>query len=115
MTPRESLLLHGFYDWVALDQVHRCVALSMAGSPTARVQEAVLELIRDMLAHGLFEIGDVTAERGFAAWPDPINDSIAKIERYYVEAYQDVNVWPWCCWLNLTSYGERVASRLPQN
>ncbi|MEH3140749.1 MAG: hypothetical protein PGN37_11320 [Mycobacterium kyogaense] len=112
MTPRESLLLHGLYDWVALDQVHRCVALSIVGSSTSRVQDAVLGLIRELVTDGLFEVGDVTAERGFAAWPDSIDDAIAKIEHYYVEASEDVNVWPWCCWFSLTSHGEGVARRL---
>lgn len=112
-TPRESLLLLGLYDWVALDHVHRKTARHMLGSPITQIQQAALALIREVVEQGLFEIGDVTAERGFVRWLEPIEQAISRIERYYIEAFDDTTVWPWCCWLNMTPYGGQIAHELP--
>lgn len=108
----ESLLLLGLYDWVALDHVHREIANHMIGFPTSQIQQAALELIREVVVQGLFEIGDVTAERGFVRWLEPIDQAISRIERYYIKAFDDTAVWPWCCWLDLTPYGRQIAREL---
>lgn len=111
-SPYQSLLLLGLYDWVALHHVHREIASQMVGSPIPQIQKASLELIREVVEQGLFEIGDVTAESGFVRWLEPIDQAISRIERYYIEAFDDTTVWPWCCWLNLTPYGEQIAHEL---
>lgn len=110
--PYQSLLLLGTYDWVALDHVHREIARHMIGSPISQIQQAALEFIREVVEQGLFEIGDVTAERGFVRWLEPIDQAISRIERFYIDAFDDTAVWPWCCWLNMTPYGEQIAHEL---
>lgn len=110
--PRESLLLLALYDWVALDHVHREMASHMPGSPISQIQQAALELIRAAVEQGLFEIGDLTAERGFVRWLEPIDQAISRIGRIYIDAFDDTTVWPWCCWLSLTPYGQQIAHEL---
>ncbi|TRW86181.1 hypothetical protein FK535_06810 [Mycolicibacterium sp. 018/SC-01/001] len=111
-TPRESLLLLGTYDWVALDHIHRETARHMPGSLIPQIQQAALELIREVVEQGLFEMGDVTAERGFVRWLEPTDQAISRIEGFYIDAFDDTTVWPWCCWLNLTPHGEQIAHEL---
>lgn len=112
MTPRESILLRGLSDWVALDRIHWDVAESMPGTPVAAIQEATLKLIHDLVEEGLFEIGDVAGDRGFSAWASPLDESIERIRRVYVTEFDNKYVWPWYCWLNLTDNGERVAQKI---
>ena len=85
----------------------------MIGFPTSQIQQGSLVLIREVVEQDLFEIGDVTAERGFVRWLEPIDQAISRIERYYIDSFDDATVWPWCCWLNLTAYGESIANDLP--
>ena len=110
--PYQSLLLLGTYDCVALDHVHREMARHMIGSPISQIQQAALELIRAVVEQGLFEIGDVTAESGFVRWLEPIDQAIFRIGRFYIDAFDDTAVWPWCCWLNMTPCGEQIANEL---
>ena len=112
MTPRESVLLRGQSDWVALDRIHWDVSEAMPKAPRAAVQEATLELIRELVEQGLFEIGDVTSGRGFQAWDQPLDEAIQRLRRVYVDQFEDQSVWPWYCWLNLTDKGEQVAQNL---
>jgi hypothetical protein len=109
VTPRESVLLQGLVDWVALDQVHSDVSRANEGTPLSVVQSKTLELIRSLVGEELFELGGVTAEDGFIRWNEPLSESIKRIQDVYVSNFDDRNVWPWFCWLNLTDKGERAA------
>lgn len=112
MTPRESILLRGLSDWVALDRIHGDVSETMPGAPAAAIQTATLDLIHDVVEEGLFELGDVTGDRGFSAWATPLNESMERIRRVYVAGFDNQYVWPWYCWLNLTDKGEQVAQNI---
>jgi hypothetical protein len=109
VTPRESILLQGLIDWVALDRVHYDVAQANEGSPLSVVQSKTLELIQSLVGEGLFELGGVTTDDGFIRWDGPLSESIKRIQDVYVTNFNDRNVWPWFCWLNLTEKGQRVA------
>jgi hypothetical protein len=109
VTPRESVLLQGLIDWVPLDRVHSDVARSNEGSPLSVVQSKTLELIQSLVGEGLFELGGVTASDGFIRWDRPLSESIKRIEDVYITNFEDRNVWPWFCWLNLTDKGQHVA------
>ena len=112
MTPRESILLRGLFDWVALDRIHWDVSQSMPGAPVEATQEATLKLIYDLVEEGLFELGDVAGDRGFLAWAASLDESMERIRRVYVAQFDDKEVWPWYCWLNLTDNGEDVAQKI---
>jgi hypothetical protein len=114
VNPRHSVLLRGLDDWVALDRIHWDVAQSMPGVPVSRIQDAVLSLLRELLRENLFEIGEVTTERGFVRWTKPIDQVIDRVHRCYVVGFSDADRWPWCCWLNLTEQGNHVAHQLQQ-
>jgi hypothetical protein len=113
MTPRESALLRGLVDWVALDRIHWDVAQANRGAPMSVVQTRTLELIRSLVNEGLFELGDLSGPQGqFAAWDSPIDESINRIQDVYVANFEAQNVWPWYCWLNLTEKGTRLAQQI---
>jgi hypothetical protein len=112
VTPRESVLLRGLVDWVALDRIHWDVAQAHEGAPLSVVQSKTLELIRSVVAEGLFELGEVAGNQGFTRWDSPLDESIRRIRDIYVAKFDDRNVWPWFCWLNLTEKGERLAEEI---
>ncbi|MGE2731745.1 hypothetical protein ACQI4F_19910 [Mycolicibacterium vaccae] len=102
MTPRESILLRGLADWVALDRIHSDVSESKPGAPLITIQDATLTLIHDLVEEGLFEVGEVSDERGFSPWNEPLD----------VDGFDKQNIWPWYCWLDLTDKGEQLAQRI---
>jgi hypothetical protein len=109
VTPRESVLVRGLVDWVALDRVHADVAEANEGAALSVVQGYTVELIRSLVHEQLFELGDVADNDGFTRWDNLIDESISRITDVYVANFDDRNVWSWFCWLNLTDKGELVA------
>jgi hypothetical protein len=110
VTPRETVLRRGLVDWVALDRIHWDVAQANVGAPLSVIQKKVLELISSLVNEGLFALGDLTGTEGqFAPWDCPIDESIKRIRGVYVDNFDEQNVWPWYCWLDLTEKGARVA------
>lgn len=89
MNPRESILLRGLVDWVALD---RDVSESKPGAPLIAIQEETLALIHDLVAEGLFEVGEVSDERGFSPWTDPLDGAVERIRRVYVTGFDKQNI-----------------------
>jgi hypothetical protein len=112
MTPRESILLRGLADWVALDRIHWDVSESKPGAPLIAIQDATLTLIHDLVEEGLFEVGEVSDERGFSPWTEPLDEAVERIRSVYVDGFDKQNIWPWYCWLNLTDKGEQLAQRI---
>jgi hypothetical protein len=113
VTPRESVLLRGLVDWVALDRIHWDVAQANQGASLSVVQTRTLELIRSLVNEGLFELGDLSGPQGqFAAWDSPVDRSINRIQDVYVANFDAQNEWPWYCWLNLTEKGARLAQQI---
>lgn len=110
MTPREHVLIRGLVDWIALDRIHWDVAEANTGAPISVVQSATLNLVRTLVAEGLFEVGDLSGDGGrFVAWESSIDDVIARIRNEYVTNFEDRTNWPWMCWLNLTDAGTAAA------
>lgn len=112
MTPRENILRRGLADWVALDRIHWEVSESKPGAPLSAIQDATLTLIHDLVEEGLFEVGEVSDETGFTAWTEPLGEAVERIRRVYVAGFDQQDIWPWYCWLNLTDKGERLAQQV---
>lgn len=109
-TARERVLIRGLVDWVALDRVHWEVLQDNKDESVAVVQRKTLDLIRSLAEGGLVEVGDLSGDDGqFVAWRSSIDASIARISDAYVENFDDLNSWPWICWLDLTDAGANVA------
>lgn len=112
MTARESVLLRGLVDWVALDRIHWDVSQENQWAPLSVVQIKTLELIRSLVNEGLAELGDLATKEEFTPWDSPLDESIERIRDVYVGHFHDENVWPWYSWLNLTEKGEKVAQEI---
>jgi hypothetical protein len=113
MSAREEVLLRGLIDWVALERVHNSVARENAGAPLAVIQDKVLDLIRSLVTDGLFEVGDLaTADNRFRAWDTTLDESIDRIRDVYVKKFDAESAWWFCCWLDLTEEGQKVAEAL---
>jgi hypothetical protein len=81
-----------------------------ANATLADIQDMTLELIRSVVNEGLFELGELSGDNGvFIAWDSHLDEALERIRDVYVKNFDDANVWPWFCWLNLTPKGERVA------
>jgi len=113
MSAREEVLLRGLIDWVALERIHSRVARENEGAPLAVVQEKVLDLIRSLVSEGLFEVGDLAGEDGrFGAWRTTLDESIDRIRDVYVNNFADESAWWFCCWLDLTDEGQKIAEAI---
>jgi hypothetical protein len=110
MSARDGVLLRGLIDWVPLSQVHGVVEQEHPGEPLAVIQDKVLDLIRSMVADGLFELGDLaTADHRFGAWDAPLDESIQQIRDVYVNQFDDDPAWWFYCWLCPTEKGLKAA------
>jgi hypothetical protein len=108
---REALLAAGLADWVDLNAVHCHVKEERPSATESEVQRETLEMIRSLVSDGLFTLGDLSGEHGrFAAWDEPLDESIQKISDVYVTHYDDKPAWVWFAWMELTDKGKRVAA-----
>ena len=110
---REELLTSGLSDWVHLYEVHSQVEHDNPGASSDQVQAETLDTIRSLVADGLFEIGDLSGPGGqFAAWKTPLEESIRRISKVYLDHFEDETAWIWVFWFALTDKGRQVAEAL---
>lgn len=113
MTAREEVLLRGLIDWVALERIHWIVAQENDGAPLAVVQDKVLDLIRSLVAEGLFKVGDLATSHGrFRAWDTTLDESIERVRDVYTTKFDDEPAWWFYCWLDATEAGLKVAEAI---
>lgn len=113
MSAREEVLSRGLIDWVALQRVHSIVAQENAGEPIAVIQEKVLDLIRSLVAEGLFKLGDLaTDDNRFGAWGSSLDESIQRIRDAYIDNFDDETKWWFVCWLESTEKGQELAESI---
>ncbi len=113
MSAREEVLLLGLIDWVALERIHRRVAQENHDKPLATIQDKVLDLIRSLVTDGLFEIGGLSTPNGrFCAWDTTLDESIVRIRDVYTNKFGDESAWWFCCWLDATDEGLKVAEAI---
>ncbi|HEY1842854.1 MAG TPA: hypothetical protein VGG53_22030 [Mycobacterium sp.] len=116
MSARDEVLLCGLIDWVALERVHWAVKQEYAGESLPVIQDKVLDLIRSLVTNRLFELGDLaTPNHRFAAWETPLDESIQQIRDVYVNQFDDESEWWFCCWLDATEKGLKVAEAIEAN
>jgi len=113
MTARDEVLMRGLSDWVPLQRAHYHVAAEHPGESLITTRRRVLALIRTLVSDGSAELGDLQGpDDRFVAWPGPLDESMHRIERVYVERFADESIWPWYAWLSLTATGEALARRI---
>jgi hypothetical protein len=110
---RDEVILWALVDWVPLDRIHDWVAAEHSAESISVIRANTLELIRSLVADGLFIVGDLTGEGSrFVAWDCTLDESMQRIRRKYVDAFEDDGWWRWFCWLEATERGVRVARAL---
>ncbi|OBA88300.1 hypothetical protein A5662_25375 [Mycobacteriaceae bacterium 1482268.1] len=113
---KENLLVEGLRDWIRLGEIH-CTFLfdnHIPKRPVAEAQRLTLSMIREVVAEGLFDLGEIVRRTndGFEAWNLPLDEAMAKIEEKYVENFDDRWGWTACAWLQLTEKGRALALQL---
>lgn len=113
MTARDDVLQDGLVDWVPLERIHWYVNNENKGQPPSAVQTKVIDLIIDLVAEGLFIIGDTTGEGGrFVPWKLPLADALTRIRGVYIDNFDESNIWGWAVWLEMTKQGRPVAEKI---
>lgn len=113
LSAHDKVVLWGQIDWVELERIHYFVVQENPAAPLSVIQNTTLELIRSLVNEGLFVIGEVTGRiNRFTPWDTPLAESLQRIRSRYVNRYDEKTVWAWCCWLDLTDEGNRVAEAL---
>jgi len=77
-------------------------------------QELTLRMFRELVAEGLFVLGepDSKAPSGFKPWDLPLDDAMAEIQNRYVTNFDDRWGWTACAWLQLTEKGKILALQM---
>jgi hypothetical protein len=113
MTARNDVLENGLIDWVPLERIHWYVRNDHKNQPPAVIQSRVVDLITELVAEGLFVVGDTTGAGGtFVPWNVALSDALTRIDDLYVKNFDDPNTWGWAVWLNLTDKGRPLAEKL---
>ncbi len=116
MSARDEVLARGLVDWVPLQRVHYHTVREHPDEPLTMTQERVMNLIRHLVEDGLAELGDLNGpDDRFAKWPTPLDQSLDRIRRVYVDEFGEETIWPWYVWLNLTPKGDVVAQEIEFN
>jgi hypothetical protein len=110
---RENLLVKGLGRPVALNAVDWKIKHDNPSASAAEVQDETLEVIRTLVDDGLFKLGDVRKHR-FVSSKQPLDRSMHRISRRYVEHYERPEGWMFSAWLKLTTKGEQLALSLEQ-
>ena len=110
---RESVLVRGLGRPVALNAVDWKVKHDNPTASAAEVQDDTLDVIRTLVDDGLVKLGSVRRHR-FVASRRPVNKTMRRISRRYVDHYDDPTAWMFSAWLRLTNEGQRLALSLEQ-
>jgi hypothetical protein len=108
---RDNLLLKGLSRPVALNAIDRKVKQRNPSASNAEVQDETLEAIRSLVDDGLFRLGALEKRR-FVPSKRPLDRSIHKISRRYVNHYDNPKRWMYSAWMMLTAKGEELALSL---
>jgi hypothetical protein len=110
---RDNLLLKGLSRPVALNAIDRKVKQQNPLASKSEVQDETLEAIRSLVDDGLFRLGGLDRRR-FVPSKRPLDRSMHKISRRYVNHYDDPRRWMHSAWIKLTPKGEELALTLEQ-
>lgn len=106
----EELLIRGADDWVMAADV-AWLARSVGGAGTDQeVMNLSIQTIREVVAEGLMELGDVT-DGGFLEWDLPPEASIEKVERDWTALGRHPDLGD-VCWLANTPAGDTRANAI---
>jgi hypothetical protein len=110
---REKVILWALIDWIELERIHGFVVEENPSDSVSAIQGKTLDLIRSVVSDGLFLLGDLNrSDHRFGAWEGTLDESMQRIRRRYVDAFEDDGWWRWFCWLEATERGVRVARAL---
>ena len=113
VSARDEVLTRGLIDWVPLQRLHYHVIQEHPGTPICTVQHLVFDLIRSLIDERLVELGDLNGPSDkFVPWTSPLDESLERIRKVYVDRYDEDTIWPWYAWLNLTPKGAAVAEQI---
>ncbi|MGJ6127227.1 hypothetical protein QN239_32110 [Mycolicibacterium sp. Y3] len=108
---REELLYDGLSDWVSLADADSMATKYCPDVPQAQRQELVLSTLYTLVAEGLFLLGHRdTPDDRFAAFAEPLDESMAKIRHIYVGYYDTPIEWAFWIWLQITDKGTAAAT-----
>ncbi len=110
---RESLLVNGLGKPVPLNAVDWKIKHHNPSASAAEVQGDTLEMSRGLADDGLVRLGAVRKHR-FIPSRRPLNRSMHRISRHYVDHYDNPKAWMFSTWMALTDEGRRVALSLEQ-
>jgi len=108
---RDTLLLKGLSRPVALNAIDRKIKQQNPSASTSEVQGETLEAIRSLVDDGLFRLGALEKRR-FVPSKRPLDRSMDKISRSYLNHYDDPRRWMYSAWIKLTAKGEELALSL---
>jgi hypothetical protein len=113
---KEGLLIEGLRDWIRLGEIHQEFLFDddTPKRPVDEAQELTLNMIRELVDEGLFDLGEITRNTndGFEAWNLSLDKAMAEIEDKYVANFDDRWGWTACAWLQLTDKGRALALQL---
>ncbi|WP_164478446.1 class III extradiol ring-cleavage dioxygenase family protein [Mycolicibacterium stellerae] len=105
-----EVLLYGTIDWVELGQIHWRVKEVSPDVPIEVVQQRTLQLIAELVEEELAVIGQIEKNAdGLVPWNCSLEVALSRIRAFYVDRYDETAMWEWCCLLDLTRLGEKLA------
>ncbi len=79
-------------------------------APRSQVQRETLRIIHDLAFDGLIVLGSMTKPDGrFEVWKGPLESSIERISKIYIDPADDNDGWWFAVWLRGTDKGSRMA------
>ena len=107
---KREILVDGLADWLMLVNVAD-IARNAAASQDWRVwRDLSLELLGELTAEGLVEIGSFTDNRGFRPWNVPFEKARERIVRDWEKVGADMTHGD-ICWVALTEEGHTLGER----
>jgi hypothetical protein len=104
---RESLY-DGLDDWVSLVEAYGLALLADPDAGPDQLKAVVIEVVRQLLAEGMVELGPVERGTGFRAWQEPTEVLIERISD--AMRHGDDQVWGYVAWMRNTPKGRDVAN-----
>jgi len=105
----DEIVVAGLFGPIPLDWLHDHLG-SDAGD-LAAVQQRTLDMIRQLLREGLFDVGTPT-DAGYAQWLMSADEAITEISNAYVEHFTDRDRWSDTVALYLTPKGQALGRKL---
>lgn len=113
-TLRNVLLCQAVGNCLPMTHIASALRPEDLGETVTDRQNVVLRTIRSLLDDGVMKVGDILSgsDERVVPWDLTTDDAMERVRDLFVDHYNELTLWDFTIWFQLTPTGERLARTL---